>query len=234
MGKRLIQQRRGRGGINYRAPSFRYKGVVKHHSQQATGQVIDLVHCAGHSAPLMKLSYAEGETGLAVAPIGIKVGDKVVIGNGAPLQAGSVLPLSQIPEGTLIHNIELKPGDGGKIVRSSGTFAKVVAKTENSIRVILPSKKEKVFLPNCRAAIGTISGAGRVDKPFLKAGTKRKKMRARNKLYPKVCGTSMNAVDHPFGGGCSQAKGRPTLSPRGAPPGRKVGKIAPRRTGRKR
>ena len=91
-----------------------------------------------------------------------------------------------------------------------------------------------MFLPDCRAAIGIIAGAGRLEKPFLKAGTRFKKMRARNKLYPKVCGISMNAVDHPFGDKCSHIKGRPTLSPRSAPPGRKVGKIAPRRTGKKR
>ena len=98
----------------------------------------------------------------------------------------------------------------------------------------MPSKKEKKFSPNCRASIGSIAGSGRLDKPFLKAGTRFKKMRARNRLYPKVCGISMNAVDHPFGGKCSHIKGRPTLSSRNAPPGRKVGKIAPRRTGRKK
>ena len=86
---------------------------------------------------------------------------------------------------------------------------------------------------SCRAAIGTVAGSGRVDKPFIKAGTKFHKMHARNKLYPKVCGVSMNAVDHPFGGSSSHVKGRPTQSPRSAPPGRKVGKVAPKRTGRR-
>lgn len=234
MGKRLIQQRRGRGTKTYTSPGFRFKGAVKHHRLETSGKVVDLVHCAGHSAPLMEVSYLTGGKNLAFAPHGIKVGDEITIGKEAELKKGNVLPLAEIPEGTLIHNIELRPGDGGKLVRTSGVFAKVVAKTDNSVKIILPSKKEKLLLPRCMAAIGLLAGAGRPDKPFLKAGTKFMKMRARNKLYPKVCGISMNAVDHPFGGKCSHIKGRPTQSPRNAPPGRKVGKIAPRRTGRKR
>ena len=234
MGKRLIQQRRGRGTATYRAPSFRYKGAVKHYPLETSGVVVDLIHCAGHSAPLMQVNYLSGENCLSVAPEGIKVGDTITIGGDAEIKRGNVLKLANIPEGTLVHNLEIRPGDGGKLVRSGGSFAKVVAKTESMIKVKLPSNKEKAFLPTCRAAIGIAAGAGRLEKPFMKAGTKFFKMRARNKLYPKVCGISMNAVDHPFGGCHSTHKGRPTLSPRSAPPGRKVGKIAPRRTGRKR
>lgn len=234
MGKQLIQQRRGRGTKTYTSPSFRFKGVVKHHHLETSGKVVDIVHCAGHSAPLMEVSYLTGEKNFAFAPHGIKVGDEISIGKEAELKNGNVLPLAEIPEGTLVHNVELRPGDGGKLVRTSGVFAKVVAKTDDLVKIILPSKKEKLLLPGCMAAIGLLAGSGRPDKPFLKAGTRFKKMRARNKLYPKVCGISMNAVDHPFGGKCSHIKGRPTQSPRSAPPGRKVGKIAPRRTGRKR
>jgi len=233
MGKRIIQQRRGRGSPTYRSPSFRFLGEAKHVSVPTMGRVTDLVHCGGHSAPLMEVSYLTGEKGLSIAPDGIKVGDEISIGSQAELREGNVLPLSHIPEGTLIHNVELRPGDGGKIVRCSGTFAKVVSKSENAITVLLPSKKEKLFLPECRASVGMVAGSGRPEKPFLKAGTKFMKQAVRNKLYPIVCGISMNAVDHPFGGKCSHIKGRPTQSPRGAPPGRKVGKIAPRRTGRK-
>jgi len=181
----------------------------------------------------MEISYLTGVKGLAFAPEKIKVGDEITIGAN-DLKAGNVLRLKDVPEGTLVHNLELKPGDGGKLVRSSGSFAKVIAKTETAVRVKLPSNKEKLFLPQCRAAIGIIAGGGRLEKPFLKAGTKFYKMRAKNKLYPKVCGISMNAVDHPFGGCHSTHKGRPTLSPRSAPPGRKVGKIAPRRTGKRK
>ena len=234
MGKRLIQQRRGRGTPTYRAPSFRYEGEVKHYGMQTSGMVMDLIHCAGHSAPLMEISYMTGDKGLSFAPEGIRVGDEIAIGIGAEVKLGNVLRLGDIPEGTLIHNIELKPQDGGKLVRTSGSFARVISKTDEAVRVELHSKKEKLFLPACRASIGILAGSGRLEKPFLKAGTHYKKMRARNKLYPHVCGVSMNAVDHPFGGKCSHVKGRPTQSPRSAPPGRKVGKIAPRRTGRRK
>ena len=234
MGKRLIQQRRGRGTHTYKSPSHRFRGEVKHYHLETAGVVTDLVNCPGHSAPLVEVAYLSGERNLIVAPVGIRVGDEISLGASSELKPGNVLPLKDIPEGMLIHNLELKPGDGGKLVRSSGTAARVVAKTGNAVRVKLPSSKEKTFLPNCRAALGVVAGGGRLEKPFLKAGTKFKKMRARNKLYPKVCGISMNAVDHPFGGKCSHIKGRPTLSARSAPPGRKVGKVAPRRTGKKR
>ena len=235
MCKNLIQQRRGRGSPTYRSASFKFEGEVRLYSQQGLGKVIELVHCAGHSSPLMRVSFAnESVPVLGFAPDGIKVGDFIESGDMASVRAGNVLSLRNIPEGTLIHNVELRPGDGGKLVRVSGASARVVSRGEEGVRVLLPSRKEKLFLPACRAAVGVLAGAGRPDKPFLKAGTRYKKMRARNKLYPRVCGISMNAVDHPFGGKCSHIKGRPTQSPRSAPPGRKVGKIAPRRTGRKR
>ena len=234
MGKNLIQQRRGRGSLTFRAPSHRYEGAVKHTSLETKGIVRDLIHCAGHSAPLMEVGYLSGETNLAFAPHGVKVGDEISIGNGSEIKEGNVLCLRDIPEGTLVHNIELTPGDGGKLVRAGGTSAKVLAKEGKTVKVKLPSNKEKDLLPECRAAIGIVAGAGRLDKPFLKAGTRYKKMEVRNKLYPIVCGISKNAVDHPFGGKCSHVKGRPTQCSRSAPPGRKVGKIAPRRTGRKK
>ncbi|MEK6938889.1 MAG: 50S ribosomal protein L2 [Nanoarchaeota archaeon] len=231
MGKNLIQQRRGRGTLTFRSPSHRFKGEVKLYQQETTGTVADIVHCSGHSAPLMEVSYLTGEKKLAFAPEGIRVGDEISIG-GSEVKEGNVLALKDIPEGVSIHNIEIRPGDGGKLVRTGGVFAKIVAKDPKVIRVKLPSGKEKLLLPECRAAIGIVSGSGRLEKPFLKAGTRFHKMHARNQMYPVVCGISMNAVDHPFGGKCSHIKGRPTQSPRNAPPGRKVGKIAPRRTGR--
>ncbi len=234
MGKQLIQQRRGRGTPTYRSPSHRFAGAVKHCHIETNGKITDIIHCAGHSAPLMEVAYPNGEKGLAFAPEGIKVGDEISIGQSTEVKMGNVMALRDVPEGTLIHNIELNPYDGGKLVRASGSFARVISKTEEAVRVELPSKKEKLFFPGCRAGIGVLAGSGRIEKPFLKAGTHYHKMRARNKLYPHVCGVSMNAVDHPFGGKCSHVKGRPTQSPRSAPPGRKVGKIAPRRTGRRK
>lgn len=234
MGKNLIQQRRGRGSPTYLSPGHNFKGEVKHPPQQTTGVVIDLVHCAGHSAPLIQVAYIEGEKKLGIAPAGIKVGDQVEVGEKAEIKTGNVMPLKNIPEGTLIYNIENQPGDGGKFVRASGSFARVVAKTAKMITVKLPSRKEKNFMPECRAAIGIIAGAGKLEKPLLKAGVSYHKMKVRNRLYPKVSGTSMNAVDHPFGGSRTSHKNGPTIAPRNAPPGRKVGKIRPRRTGKKK
>ena len=235
MGKNLIQQRRGKGTKTFRAPSFRYKGDAKYGKLQESlikGKVIDIFKCPGHSAPLAQIKYENNEEIITIAPEGIKVGEIVSYGKDA-IKPGNIMQLKDIPEGTAIFNIEAQPGDGGKFVRSSGCFAKVVSKFHDRIVVLLPSKKEREFKGECRASIGIIAGSGRKEKPFYKAGNKYKAMKARNKYYPRVSGVSMNAVDHPFGGSSSHSKGRPTQAPRNAPPGRKVGKIAPKRTGRK-
>ena len=237
MGKNLIQQARGKGSPRYRSPGFNYKGETKYaryEKQTMTGKITDLVHCPGHNSPLAQIEYDNGNVILMQAPEGIRVGDSVEMGNKIELNKGNILPLKNIPEGTSIYNIESSPGDGGKFVRSTGGFAKIVTKMQNKIVVQLPSAKTRMFLPDCRATIGIIAGGGRKEKPFLKAGKKHHAMKARNKLYPSVSGTSMNAVDHPFGGSSSATKGRPTQASRNAPPGRKVGKLAPKRTGKKK
>ncbi len=235
MGKNLTQQKRGKGSATYRAPSFRYLGEAKHCrnlEQQRTGQIVDITHCPGHSAPLAYIEYDNNEHVFMIAPEGVRIGDLVYAGENIEVKPGNTTELRNIPEGTLIFNIESQPGDGGKFVRASGTFAKILTKTKNKVIIELPSKKEREFDVGCRASIGIVAGGGRTDKPFLKAGKRYHKMRGRNKLYPSVSGTSMNAVDHPFGGSSSAHKGRPTQSSRNDPPGRKVGKIAPKRTGR--
>ena len=237
MGKNLIQQARGKGSPTYRSPSFRFKGSVhygKTMEQNVKGIILDLIHCAGHSAPLASVKLENGSEVLIVAGEGLCVGESIDVGPEAVIKAGSICPLKHIPEGTFIYNIEIRPGDGGKICRASGTFGRVVAKMQNRVMVLLPSKKEKPFLPECRASIGIIAGGGRLEKPFYKAGNRYHAMRAKNKLYPRVSGVAMNAVDHPFGGSRSSHKGRPTTISRNAPPGRKVGMIAARRTGRKK
>lgn len=235
MGKSLIQQKRGKGSHTYRSPSFRYHGSIRlpKESKDIEGKIVKLLGCPGHSTPLIHVKYNNGEDLLMLAPEGVRIGDTLKSGNKTPIKPGNVMPLKNIPEGTLIYNIESQPGDGGKFVRSAGTFAKVTINMKDRVMVLLPSKKEKNFSPDCRASIGMLSAGGRKEKPFLKAGNKYHAMRAKNKLYPHVDGVSMNAVSHPFGGTSSHTKGRPTQAPRNAPPGRKVGKIAPKRTGRK-
>ena len=236
MGKNLIQQARGKGGPRYRAPSFRYQGksrYANYDKSTLTGKIIDLVHCQGHSAPLAQIEYENGSLVLVQAPEGIRVGDTVKMGDDADAKTGNVMPLKNIPEGIAIYNIESLPGDGGKFVRASGGFAKIITKMQSKIVVELPSAKRRDFLPDCRATIGVIAGSGRKEKPFLKAGNRYHAMKAKNKLWPQVSCTSMNAVDHPFGAS-RVSKGGPTQSSRNSPPGRKVGKIAPSRTGKKR
>ncbi len=241
MGKRIISQRRGRGTSTYKSPSHRYKGTVKHRpldtlekTESIKGKIIDLVHCPGHSAPLAKVRYEDGTKTYIFAPLNIKVGTEIESGAKASTTEGNTLPLENIPEGTFIYNIETQPGDGGKLVRCSGTFARVVSHLKNKTTIMLPSKKQRKFDSRCRATIGVISGSGRVDKPFVKAGKKMLAMRARNKLYPRTSGVAMNAVDHPFGSGRGRHAGKPTTTSRDAPPGRKVGMIGARRTGRKK
>jgi large subunit ribosomal protein L2 len=231
MGKNLIQQRRGKGSGRFRAPDFRYKGEIKM-LNKASYTVKNLIRCPGHSAPLIEAEYDDRTTSLLIAPEGIAIGDKIDL-TSQEIKPGNIVSLKDIPEGTSIFCIEAVPGDGGKFVRGSGTFAKVVGKTPTTISVLLPSKKQKTFHPNCRAMIGIAAGGGRVEKPLLKAGKKHHITKSKNKYYPIVSGSAMNAVAHPFGNKRTSRKSKARPAPKNAPPGRKVGMIRPRRSGRK-
>ena len=236
MGKSLIQQKRGKGSPRYRAPSFNYAGKAgfSRYEKGTRGEVIDIIHSSGHSAPLIEVTYSNMEKGLLQAAEGVRVGDKIEIGENVEVKAGNILPLKNIPEGASIYNLESNPGDGGKFARTSGACARIITKSEEGIVVELPSSKRRTFMPECRAIVGIVAGSGRTEKPMLKAGTNFFAMTAKNKFWPKVSGTSMNSLSHPFGGRSSHAKGIPTQSARNSPPGRKVGKIAPKRTGRRK
>lgn len=232
MGKNLIQQRRGKGTGRFRAKTFAAAGETSVKSKN-TYEVLDLIHSPGHSAPLARVKYDDETRGLIIAAEGLFVGKQYAIGSGA-VAYGNVLALKDIPEGTPIFSIEQRPGDGGKFVKSSGASAKLVARTDAGVTIKLPSKKNKVFHPDCKAIIGIVAGGGRTEKPFLKAGKKHHAMKARNKYYPIVSGSAMNAVAHPFGNKRSLRKSKAKPTSRNAPPGRKVGSIAARRTGRKK
>ncbi len=240
MGKRIISQRRGTGTRRFVALSHKSVGPAQHKHVNAKqqdvqfGEVKELMHSPAHSAPIARIQYEDGKIVLIQASETMAVGDIIATGQSAPVQNGNTLPLGNIPEGTNIYNIESRPGDGGKFVRSSGVFARVVAKIGNNIVVRMPSKKEKTFSAQCRATIGVIAGGGRTDKPFMKAGRKMYAKRARGKLYPVVSAVSMNAMEHPYGSGRGSHKGKPTIAPRNAPAGRNVGKHSPRRTGKQR
>jgi large subunit ribosomal protein L2 len=237
MGKRIISQSRGRGGPTYRAPSHRYKASMKHprvdENDTVYGVVLEVTHDPARSAPVVKVSFDNGEERLILAPEGIAVGDKIACGISAEVKPGNILPLAEIPEGLPVCNIEGRPNDGGQFARASGVYATVVSHERGKTVVQMPSGEMKWMNPRCRATIGIIAGGGRVDRPFLKAGKKYHKMKSRAAKYPRVRGVAMNVVDHPFGGGNRQHPGRPTTVSRNAPPGRKVGQIAARRTGRR-
>jgi large subunit ribosomal protein L2 len=237
MTKRIISQNRGRGSPTYRAPSHKYKAELKHprvdEESTLNGTVIGIEHDPARSAPIAMVAFENGKKQFIVVPEGISVGEKLSCGVSAEVKPGNTLPLAEIPEGIPICNIESKPNDGGQFARSSGVFATLVSRELSKVVVRMPSGVLKWFHPRCRATIGIVAGGGRTDRPFLKAGKKYHKMKARAAKYPRVSGVAMNVVDHPFGGGNRKHPGKPTTVSRNAPPGRKVGHIAARRTGKK-
>ncbi|RZN44188.1 MAG: 50S ribosomal protein L2 [Methanophagales archaeon ANME-1-THS] len=246
MGKRIIAQRRGRGSSTFRAPSHRYKGNLEHvrvnKNETVSGRVVEILHDPARSAPIARITMERTDNGqkheeerFIIIPEGIGEGDSVSYGEAAAIKTGNTVPLRNIPEGITICNIEARPNDGGKFVRSSGGSATVLAHEQGTGQtlVVLPSGQKKWLSSDCFATIGVVAGGGRTEKPFVKAGKKYHKMKAHSGKYPKVRGVAMNPVDHPHGGGSHQHVGKPKTPGRGAPPGRKVGSIAARRTGRK-
>lgn len=236
MGRRIQGQRRGRGTPTFRAPSHRYKADLQHKKNEEkdtiSGTVVDIEHDPARSAPLAAVEFEDGDQRLVLAPEGITVGETLQVGVSAEIKPGNTLPLAEIPEGIPVCNVERQVGDGGKFARASGVSAQLLSHDRDVAVVKLPSGEVKRLSPECRATIGVVAGGGRTEKPFVKAGNKYHKMRARGTKWPRVRGVAMNAVDHPFGGGGRQHPGKPKSVSRNAPPGRKVGDIASKRTGR--
>ncbi|APX96304.1 50S ribosomal protein L2 [Natronorubrum daqingense] len=236
MGRRILGQRRGRGSSTFRAPSHRYKAKLDHKQTEdddiVRGTVVDIEHDPARSAPVAAIEFEDGEQRLVLAPEGISVGEEIQVGVSAEIKPGNTMPLAEIPEGVPVCNIEANQGDGGKFARASGVNADLITHDRNAAVVQLPSGEVKRLDPQCRATIGVVAGGGRTEKPMVKAGNKYHKMKARGSKWPRVRGVAMNAVDHPFGGGGRQHPGKPKSVSRDAPPGRKVGDISSRRTGR--
>ncbi|MBI4896696.1 MAG: 50S ribosomal protein L2 [Candidatus Aenigmarchaeota archaeon] len=230
MGKNLRQQRRGKGPPGYRSPGFRYLGKVRYPIvPQQEGKVLDIIHAPGRRNPVALVEYADKKTEYMIPAQGVASGETLHFGT---LQNGSVTDIGKIPEGTKIFNIEIVPGDGGRLCRTSGVSAMVISHDGNKTVVLLPSKKTKELLSACKATVGIASAGGRTDKPFRTAGHKFHLMHALGKHYPHVRGVAQNAVNHPFGGKTRPGKHKSVS--RSAPPGRKVGNIAARRTGKKK
>ena len=235
MGKRILSRRRGAAPPRMTSPSHLHKGDVKYPVKwTGTATVESLEHAPGRSCLFANLKMPDGSMLIHIANEGMSVGQSVVFTDTTQIQPGNVTIVSKIPEGTPVFNLEARPNDGGKFVKTAGTAAEIVTHTEKATIIRMPSGKFREFHPLARATIGLVAGGGRGDKPFLKAGKKHHAMRAKGVRWPRVRGVAMNPVDHPHGGGSHNFKGAPTSQRRGTPPGAMVGKIAPKRTGMRR
>jgi large subunit ribosomal protein L2 len=232
MGKRIRTQRRGAAKHRYTAPSHRFKTTASYREGEMRGVVTSLEKDPSKTSILMEIKWEDGTKTTYIAPEGICVNDEITQG-GQKLETGNVMTLKNIPEGIPLFNVESKPGDGGKLVRSSGESASIVARQKNQVIVKLPSKRLVPLKPGCRATVGVASGGGRTERPLVKAGLKFYKKKARGHRYPTVRAVVMNPVAHPHGGTRHHVGHSSTVS-RNTPPGRKVGHIAARRTGRKK
>ena len=163
---------------------------------------------------------------------GMIEGQKISFGD-KELKEGNITELKNIPIKTQIYSIESRPRDGGVFIRSAGNSAVIKRISEEGVFVTMPSKKDKKFHPKCRATIGEIAGSGRQEKPIVRAGKKHYMKKAKNKLWPRTSAVKVNVIDHPFGSGRGKNP-KSKIAKRNAPPGKKVGLLRPRRTGRRK
>jgi large subunit ribosomal protein L2 len=211
----ITSRRRGGGAKRqYRRIDFRRDkhGVV--------GKVAHIEYDPNRSANIALIHYEDGEKRYILHPRGLAQGDAIVAGAGVDIRTGNCLPLAEVPLGTVVHNIELKLGKGGQIVRSAGASAQVVAKEGDYVTVRLPSTEVRMVRKECFATIGQIGNVDHDQQSVGKAGA----MRWRGRR-PKVRGVAMNPVDHPLGGGEGKTSGgRPPVSPWGKREGVKTRK----------
>jgi len=176
-------------------------------------KVASIEYDPNRSTRIALLHYVDGEKRYILAPLNLKVNDVIESGPDADIKPGNTLPLSNIPLGTQIHNIELRVGKGGQIVRSAGTFAQLMAKEDQYALVKLPSGEVRMVLMNCKATVGQLGNVSHENIHLGKAGRKRWLGRR-----PEVRGVAMNPVDHPMGGGEGRSSGgRHPCSPWGVP-----------------
>jgi large subunit ribosomal protein L2 len=239
MGKRLIHQRRGKGSPTFKASSRGIAAVnyIPYSNEQREkkvfGQVVDLLDDVSKTAILAKIRMEDGKETYNMAAEGINIGRQIEFGKEAAIEIGNVLPLKHIPEGAPVFNMEVRPGDGGKLVRGSGVYALIVSKEAKKVQVKLPSNKMIRVHEDSRATIGNVSSGSRTEKPFMKAGKKYHAKKARKKRHRIVRGVAMNPDAHPFGG-AQHHPGKSKSTARSDPAGRKVGAIASKRTGRRK
>jgi large subunit ribosomal protein L2 len=206
-GRITIRHRGGGHKRHYRVIDFKRDKIG------IPAKVASIEYDPNRSTRIALLHYVDGEKRYILAPVNLKVGDRVQSGPEADIKPGNTLHLSNIPLGTQIHNIELRPGKGGQIVRSAGTYAQLVAKEDRYALVKLPSGEVRMVLLNCMATVGQLGNVSHENIDLGKAGRKRWLGRR-----PKVRGVAMNPVDHPMGGGEGRSSGgRHPCSPWGWP-----------------
>ncbi len=213
---------RAAGRANNGMVSIRYKGGghkrrfriidFKRDKVDVPALVAAIEYDPNRTCRIALLHYMDGEKRYIVAPIGLGVGDKVVSGDQADIKPGNSLPLGLIPAGTIIHNVELRPGKGAQIARGAGAEATLVAKMGTYCQVKLPSGEVRQVLSVCRATIGQVGNTDNENISLGKAG------RARWRgIRPSVRGQAMNPIDHPLGGGEGVGKGHHPVTPWGQP-----------------
>ena len=202
---------RHKGGGNRR----KYRVIdFKRNKLDMAGTVLRLEYDPNRSAYIALVQYEDGERRYILAPVGLKAGDTVLAGTGADIKPGNALPISSIPVGTVIHNIEMYPGKGGQLVRSAGTSAQLMAKENGMAQVRLPSGEYRYIRLDCMASIGQVGNIDHANISIGKAGRKR-----HMGIRPTVRGSVMNPNDHPHGGGEGKSPiGRPgPVTPWGKP-----------------
>jgi len=220
---------RHRGGGNKR----RYRVIdFRRTKDNIPAKVFSIEYDPNRNARIALLHYADGEKRYILAPDRLSVGDKVVSGEGVDIKPGNALPLKNIPVGTVVHGVELRPGGGAKIARSAGTSVQLLAKEGAMAHLRMPSGEIRLVESRCRATVGEVGNAEWELINWGKAGRSRYKGRR-----PQTRGVAMNPVDHPLGGGEGKASGgRHPVSPWGKPEGRtrKKGKASDRMIVRRR
>ncbi len=181
----------------------RYRVIdFKRNKDNIPAKVASIEYDPNRTARIALLNYADGEKRYIIAPISLEVGQTIMSGNEIAPEVGNAMPLSAIPLGTIVHNIELRPGQGAVMARSAGTYAQLVSREGKFALLKLPSGETRLVLVKCRATVGTVSN---IDHSLVRSG---KAGRSRWKgRRPRVRGVAMNPVDHPMGGGEGRASG---------------------------
>lgn len=206
-GRTTSRHRGGGAKRKYRIIDF------KRNKDGVPGKVAAIEYDPNRTANIALINYADGEKRYILAPVGLKVGDTVESGTDVDIVTGNALPLKFIPVGTTVHNVELKPGKGGQIVRTAGAEAQVMAKEGRFAQLKLPSGEFRLIHLECRATIGQVGNVAHELVTIGKAGRSR-----HMGIRPHVRGSAMNPVDHPHGGGEGRTKGgRHPVTPWGQP-----------------